>query len=227
MSIPTQEHPARGPAETFDGSPAVVGRGTSAVHDPDDAVVEVYDDADASVEPGAVEYDEDANGADAYLDESGDDEYGDRLDAGDVYELDAARGEARPARPRIDPRFRERRIEVIRAAGRRRLRVTLVVTSVVVALGLGYLTVHSPLLDVDRVEVVGAHREPITEILAAGGVHKGAPLLLVNTGAVSHRIARLRWVAGVQVHRKLPGTLEYVVTEYLPDKLKHPEKFLP
>ena len=65
----------------------------------------------------------------------------------------------RVARPPIDPRIRDRRIEVIREAGRRRLRVTLVIASAIVVVGLAYLTVRSPLLDVDHIQVTGSQRE--------------------------------------------------------------------
>jgi len=58
--------------------------------------------------------------------------------------------EAPPPVP-MDPRIRDRRIEVKRAVGRRRLRVLLVAGSIIVALGLAFVTVNSPFLDVDRV----------------------------------------------------------------------------
>lgn len=121
-----------------------------------------------------------------------------------------------PVRPPIDPRIRERRIEVIREAGRRRLRVTLVVTSTIVALGLAYLGVHSPLLDVDQVRVSGAHQETTAEIVRAAGVHKGAALLFVDTGRIARRIERLPWVQHARVTRDLPGTIRIKVTEYQP-----------
>ena len=125
--------------------------------------------------------------------------------------------EERPrVRTAIDPRIRERRIEVIREAGRRRLRVTLVVTSAIVALGLAYLIAHSPLLDLDRVRVTGAHQETAAEIVRVGEVHKGAPLLFVDTGAIARRIEALPWVAHAEVTRDLPGTLAIKVTEYVP-----------
>ena len=57
--------------------------------------------------------------------------------------------------PRINPRIRERRIEVQREAGRKRLRVLLVVSSVLSAIGLAFLVVTSPVLDVDHIPVDG------------------------------------------------------------------------
>ncbi len=125
--------------------------------------------------------------------------------------------EDRPrVRPPIDPRIRERRIEVIREAGRRRLRVTLVVTSTIVALGLVYLGVHSPLLNVDHVRVTGAHQETTAQIVRAAGVHKGAALLFVDTRRIAGRIEELPWVQHARVTRDLPGTIRIKITEYAP-----------
>jgi cell division protein FtsQ len=116
----------------------------------------------------------------------------------------------------IDPRIRERRIEVIREAGRRRLRITLVVASTIVVVGLAYLAVRSPLFDVDHIRVNGARSESATDIRAAARVHLGAPLLFVDTGAIARRVERLPWVEHARVHRDLPGTLTITVTDYVP-----------
>jgi cell division protein FtsQ len=115
---------------------------------------------------------------------------------------------------RIDPRIRERRIEVTREAGRRRLRIALVVTSVFVVLGLAYLTVESPLLDVDRVEVTGAIHAPAQDVVRAAGVEPGRALLRVDTAAVARRVERLPWVERAEVHRDLPGTVRITVSEF-------------
>ncbi|MGO9873014.1 MAG: cell division protein FtsQ/DivIB [Acidimicrobiia bacterium] len=116
----------------------------------------------------------------------------------------------------IDPRIRERRIEVLRAAGRRRLHVTLIIASVIVVAGLGYLTVRSPLLAVDHVRISGSRREPVSAILSAADVHRGQALMFVDTGAVARRIERLRWVAQARVRREFPNTVDIDVTEYAP-----------
>jgi cell division protein FtsQ len=122
----------------------------------------------------------------------------------------------RVARPPIDPRIRDRRIEVIRAAGRRRLRITLVIASAIVVMGLAYLAVHSPLLDVDHIRVAGEQRESVAEIERAAGVHTGDALLFVNTGAIARRIERLPWVEHASVRRDFPGTVAINVTENAP-----------
>ncbi len=117
---------------------------------------------------------------------------------------------------RIDPRIRNRRIAVQRAAGRRRLRILLVVMALFCALGIAYLVVTSPVLDIDRVRVVGADHVTADEIRAAAQVHLHSALLFANTAAIAHRVERLPWVAHATVKRSWPGTLEISVSEYPP-----------
>ena len=116
----------------------------------------------------------------------------------------------------MDPRIRERRIEVQREAGRKRLRVVLIATTVFVALGLAYLAVESPMLDVDHVRVRGALHVTPAAVEAAARVRVGSPLLRVNTGAVERRVESMPWVQHAHVARHLPGTLTITVTEFQP-----------
>jgi cell division protein FtsQ len=117
---------------------------------------------------------------------------------------------------RMDPRIRERRIEVQRALGRRRLRVLLVVAVAVVAVGVAYLVVQSPLLDIDRVRVQGAKHLRADEIRSAAGVRLHDALVFADTGAIVRRVERLPWVEHASVYRDFPGTLRVAVTEYEP-----------
>jgi cell division protein FtsQ len=119
-------------------------------------------------------------------------------------------------RPPIDPRIRDRRIEVIREAGRRRLRITLVVASTIVVMGLAYLTVHSPLLDIDHVRITGTRRVSVAAVEQAARVHTGAPLLFTDTGAIARRVERLPWIDHARVRRVFPGTIVISVTELAP-----------
>ena len=116
----------------------------------------------------------------------------------------------------IDPRIRERRIEVQRQAGRRRLRVLLVVSSVLSAAGLVFLAITSPLLDLDHIRVAGTQHVSVEEVRVASGVHVHDPLLFVDTGAAARRIEKLPWVEHASVRRDLPGTLKITVAEYTP-----------
>ena len=116
----------------------------------------------------------------------------------------------------IDPRIRERRIEVKREAGRKRLRVLLGAIVAFVAVGTVYLAVESPLLDVDHVRITGVQHLDAATVASAASVRPGAPLLRVDTGAVAARVERLPWVASATVSRALPGTLRITVTERVP-----------
>jgi cell division protein FtsQ len=116
----------------------------------------------------------------------------------------------------MDPRIRDRRIEVARAAGRRRLRVLMLCAGAAMAVGVGYLVVNSPLLDIDQIQVVGANHVENGDVVAASGAHRHDALVLVDTRAIVRRVSRLTWVQGVVVHRVFPGTLRIVVTEYTP-----------
>jgi cell division protein FtsQ len=116
----------------------------------------------------------------------------------------------------IDPRIRERRIEVIREAGRRRLRITLVVASAIIVVGLTFLAIRSPLFNLDHVRVTGAQRESAEAVRDAARLHLGDPLMFIDTGAVARRIEQLPWVERAVVHRDFPGTLKIAITEYVP-----------
>ncbi len=121
-----------------------------------------------------------------------------------------------PAPVRIDPRIRERRREVIRQAGRRRLRVLLVVSVVLSTAGLAFLVVTSPVLDLDRITVTGAQHVTVAQVRAASGVHLHDHLLFVDTGAAKRRVEQLPWVRDATVRRDLPGTLRITIVEYRP-----------
>jgi cell division protein FtsQ len=116
----------------------------------------------------------------------------------------------------IDPRIRNRRIEVKREAGRKRLRVTLIVLCIVLALGTAYLIVESPMLDVDHVRITGmTHLQP-AEVQRAAGVDLGSPLLRVETGKVRGRVEQLPWIEHANVSLRLPGTLRIAIQERVP-----------
>lgn len=123
---------------------------------------------------------------------------------------------ARGPRAAIDPRIRERRVAVVRAQGRRRLRwlVAIVVLGILVA--GGWLVTHSTLLDVDRIRVTGTQRVAADDVRRASGVRQGDPILLVDIGGVEGRVERLAWVDQARVERRLAGAIDIQVTERIP-----------
>jgi cell division protein FtsQ len=120
------------------------------------------------------------------------------------------------ARKPIDPRIRDRRVAVLRAQGRRRLRwlIGLIVLGTLAA--MAWLVTHSALLDVERVRVTGAQHATPAEVRSAAGVEDGDPILFVDTGAVENDVERVAWIDRARVERSLSGQLDIHVTERLP-----------
>ena len=116
-------------------------------------------------------------------------------------------------RPPVDPRIRARRIAVAREQGRRRLRVVLVLLSVIVIAGSGWLIVQSPFLDVDHIVVTGVPEARVAAVVAASGVHRHDALLLVSSGKVARRVEQVPGVGLVHVSRDFPGTVRISVRE--------------
>jgi cell division protein FtsQ len=116
----------------------------------------------------------------------------------------------------IDPRIRARRIEVRRDAGRRRLRRLVWLAGGLGVLVLGVGATRSPLLDVDRVAVLGADSTGPAAVVAASGVTPGDRLVGVPLGEVAERVRRLPWVASATVARSWPGTVRITVVERVP-----------
>lgn len=117
------------------------------------------------------------------------------------------------ARLRIDPRFRQRRIEVKREEGRRRLRVLIAGTTVLVVIVTGLGAVRSPLFAARHVRVSGAAHTPIAEVIAAGRLG-GHPLMIdVHPGRIDAAIERLPWVARASARTSWPDAVEVAVVE--------------
>jgi cell division protein FtsQ len=116
----------------------------------------------------------------------------------------------------IDPRIRARRIAVTREQGQRRLRLILFAIGFLGLLGLVWLAIESPALDVDHVEVSGIRGTTVDEVVTAAGVSRGDALTFVDTGAVRDRVEALPRIASAKVTRSFPGTVEIAVTEREP-----------
>lgn len=116
-------------------------------------------------------------------------------------------------RSAIHPRFRARRIEVRRDAGRRRLRRLGAVGVLLALLAVAYVVTRSPLLDLDRVDVAGLEHTDRTMLLATGGLDLGQPMTDIDIDRARDKIAALPWVDTVSIRRHWPNRLEVAVTE--------------
>ncbi|HEX6597377.1 MAG TPA: FtsQ-type POTRA domain-containing protein [Acidimicrobiales bacterium] len=116
----------------------------------------------------------------------------------------------------MDPRIRERRIQVRRHEGRRRLRLVVTGMGIILLSASGWLALRSPLLDVDRVTVRGADRTPAEWIRDATGIWDGQPLVEVDLDAAAAAVEGLPWVDSADVRRVWPSTALVTVTERTP-----------
>ncbi len=115
----------------------------------------------------------------------------------------------------VDPRMKARRIAVLRAQGRRRLRLLAFVVAVALIAGAAFGISQTPLLDVDRVSVGGSGARG-SEVLESTGLSAGMPMVFVDLRAAERSITALPWVKSARVWRDWPGTVRIAVEPRLP-----------
>jgi cell division protein FtsQ len=89
-------------------------------------------------------------------------------------------------------------------------------TALLVIATAGFFVLHSSLLAVRVVKVIGAVHTPVAQIEAVAGVASHPPLIDVDPGTLSARLERLPWVATAAVDREWPDGLRIEVTERVP-----------
>jgi cell division protein FtsQ len=109
--------------------------------------------------------------------------------------------------------MRRRRIEVTRQEGRRRLHFLVASGSITVLVVAGWASTRSPLLDVDRIEVVGATATPQAAVVAASGVRLGLPLVDLDETTSLRGVVDLPWVRSASISRQWPSTVTITVVE--------------
>ena len=121
-----------------------------------------------------------------------------------------------PALLPMDPRIRRRRVEVRRDERRHRRRVLLGCLGVATLLAGAAAATRSPVLDVDRVVVVGAEHTVRSEVIAAGRLASSPAMLDVDTASVGRRVEALPWVLEARARREWPSTIRVDVVERRP-----------
>ncbi len=116
-------------------------------------------------------------------------------------------------KPPIDPRIRARRIEVRRAAGRRRLWKVAVIGGIVAALVGVMALIRSPLLAVQDVKVEGANFTDRGALAAVAATAEGQSLLSIDLDGLKARYLALPWVASASVGRGFSRTLTVSIIE--------------
>jgi cell division protein FtsQ len=97
-----------------------------------------------------------------------------------------------------------------------KLRTILIgVTILFSILGLAVGIIYSPILDVDKVVVIGAPGRE-SEVLDAAKIKIGEPLLVGSITSSDNRVAGLPWVESARLERKLTGTARLIVRSRTP-----------
>jgi cell division protein FtsQ len=97
---------------------------------------------------------------------------------------------------------------------RRSARRVILVAFVVGALAVGtWVVAFSSVLGAKRVVVHGAHRLSAAHVRAAAAVPHGAPLVRLDTGAVTSRVEALPDVASARVEVSYPSTVVITIRE--------------
>ena len=112
----------------------------------------------------------------------------------------------------MDPRIQERRIEILRAKGKRRLRVVLLIVSLVLLIIGGVVVTKSSLLDVDSIIVKGADSELANLIEEQSGIRKSTPLLEVNSRSAISRIKQIPQIKSARISKSFGGDVTINVT---------------
>ncbi len=116
----------------------------------------------------------------------------------------------------MDPRIRQRRTEVLRRQGRRRLRVLMSLGAVLAAGLLTMLGLRSPWLSVSTIRVTGESGARAAQVEGVASVALHHPMVSINLALVVSRVEGLPWVAAVRAARSWPATLDLAVTERVP-----------
>lgn len=114
---------------------------------------------------------------------------------------------------KVDPRIRRRRIDVQRAAGRRRLIVVLLIVFVFALIVAALAVLASPLFSVSKVEVSGAVYTTPEELAPIIDDAKGKAILTLDTDAIVARLEQLPWVRAARVESDFPSTLKIEIAE--------------
>lgn len=116
----------------------------------------------------------------------------------------------------VDPRMKARRVAVLRAEGRRRLRILMVALGVVLVAAAGWGVSLTPLLDVDRLAVSGIDPANRAEIVESSQLSVGMPMVFLDVDSAQNSIAALPWVRSARVWRDWPATVRIAVDPRVP-----------
>ncbi len=125
-------------------------------------------------------------------------------------------GPAPAAAPAGESRFRQRRIAIRRAAGRRRLRWFSLVGIAVAAVLLVLLLLTSPILSIRNVQVEGNVYADPTALGEVISDLKGEPILTADLHGAEKRLEAIAWVREASLSTHLPSRVLIQIVERRP-----------
>lgn len=125
-------------------------------------------------------------------------------------------GSGAAGRPGVDPRFRARRIAVLRAESRKRLRWAMIAGAVLLVVVAVLAVLASPLLAIDTVEVDGAvYADPAAIQEVVDALH-GEPILTADLDGAARRLEQIPWVEAARVTMHMPNRVTIEIAERTP-----------
>jgi cell division septal protein FtsQ len=111
----------------------------------------------------------------------------------------------------VDPRIKQRWVDVRRSAGRRRLQLIVAAAAAAAVIGAGVGALYTPLVGVRSVRIVGAGSLPAAQLTRIAGVgHQ--PMIDVRPSRVVARLEAVPIVGQVRVERLWPSTVRIQLT---------------
>jgi cell division protein FtsQ len=95
-------------------------------------------------------------------------------------------------------------------------RVLVALAAIALFTGATWVTTRSALLDVDHIQVSGGSLVTPDQATTGAGLHRGQPMVSVDTAAAERHLLRLPWVQTAVVERAFPNTVRIHLTERVP-----------
>lgn len=119
-------------------------------------------------------------------------------------------------RPRMDPRFAERWVQVRREEGKRRLKFLVAATAILSAGLLAVGSLYTPLLKVRHVRVTVHGSLSARQVRTLAGLAHYKLMVDVDAGAIASRLDDVPQLGEARVRREWPGTVAVTVSVRTP-----------
>jgi cell division protein FtsQ len=120
------------------------------------------------------------------------------------------------AATKIEPRMRERRLAVRRAAGRKRVRWAIAASVLILLVVASLAVVGSGLFAVETVRVAGNEHSDQAALDAIVADLEGTPVLLVDEQSFERQVETLPWVDEARVTTRFPDRATIEIRERVP-----------